>query len=168
MWGSCGAGGGTRGRLHTSGLAALIVSFGLAINVASSNLFLLAPFLRFPPALRARVFSETDSDYVCEDAEYNAIGPACWRSELEPLMLFLQRWAWWGGRCLCGLIIRTQWSCCHQPCHLQLKRHDCVLGAFSSLARSPAPPPQPASLLLGRFALNRSNFPRAMKSRNSS
>lgn len=116
---------------------------------------------------RARVFSETDSDYVHEDAEYNAIGPVCWRSELEPLMLFLQHRAWWGGRCLCGLIIRTQWSCCHQPCHLQLKRHDCVLGAFSLLARSP-PPPHLASLPLGRFALNRSNFPRAMKSRNSS
>lgn len=37
------------------------------------------------------VLSETDSDYACEDVEYNAIRPACWRSELEPAMLFLQR-----------------------------------------------------------------------------
>lgn len=74
-----------------SPLAALIVSFGLPINVTSSNLFLLPLFNVFFLAPCVCVLSETDSDYACEDVEYNAIRLACWRSELEPAMLFLQR-----------------------------------------------------------------------------
>lgn len=78
-----------------------------------------------------------------------------------------------GGRCLCGVIITTQWSCCQQPCHLQLKRHDCVLVALFSCPTAATHPPthppnQPCRPNPSRFVLNRSNFLRAMKSRNGS
>lgn len=71
------------------------------------------------------------------------------------------------GRCLCGVIIITQWSCCHQPCQWQLKRLHFVLGAFS-IPPPPTATNNHAAPTSSSFIVNRNNFLGAMKSRNRS
>lgn len=51
-----------------------------------------------------------------------------------------------GGRCLCGVIIITQWSCCHQPCHPIEKAWLCVGGFFSCPPTTYTPPPHKKNL----------------------
>lgn len=125
---------------HALELTVLIVSFVLLIITTFQNLFSSPPLSPSLPLL-AVPCGTNQRLAACLDARYNAPG-------LDE-----------GGRCLCGLIIRTQWPCCHQPCHLLLKRHDCVSGLSLSFSLSPTPL---------HPVLNRSNFPRAMKSRNGS
>lgn len=115
----------------TSELTILIVSFGLPIIITPSiftPLFCLAFFI-----LLSQTTVITPVPMPC--IMVSAPPTAQWiKLYLEPLWSLDE-----GGRCLCGVIIITQWSCCHQPCHRQLKRHDCVLGPFSPVL--PLPPP---------------------------
>ena len=144
----------------SSELAVLIVSFGLPIIITTffSPLFFVSVFFILLSGKTVITPVPTCCIMVSAPPTEQWI-----KLYLQPLWSLDE-----GGRCLCGVIIITQWSCCHQPCHRQLKRHDCVLGAFSPVLPLVPPRSQPCRPTPSRFVVNRSNFLRAMKSRNRS